>query len=194
MPSPAAAPPPMTLDIFLAFLTERPNGERWELDAGRPVMNAQPTRRHDWIQTNILLALRARWRVLRPAWRPSGPSQVPVPGADRTVAPDVLVAPEARDDSSVTADPIAVFEILSKSDTPRRQAAKRNAYEAVPSIRHYVLVRQDRREVRAFGRNADGRLVPEPVDPDQGVRLTALAVTLTLAEIYDETPLAQDEA
>ena len=37
----------MSLDDFVAFLEDRPNGERWWLDDGRPVMNPLPTRRHD---------------------------------------------------------------------------------------------------------------------------------------------------
>lgn len=182
----------MTIDEFLSFLEERPNGERWTLDDGTPAMNAQPTRRHDWIQTNILMALRAYRQRHRPAWRPSGPSQVPVPGADRTVAPDVLVAPDGgRDDVSVTPDPIVVFEILSQSDTRSRQARKRADYEAVASIRHFVVVRQDRRAVSVYRREDDGRLVADDTDATSGaITLDAIGVALTLAEIYDDTPLA----
>ena len=188
----AVAERAMTLDEFLSFLEERPNGERWTLDDGLPSMNAQPTRRHDWIQTNILMALRAYRQRHRPAWRPSGPSQVPVPGADRTVAPDVLVAPDGgRDDVSVTPDPIVVFEILSRSDTRAKQARRCADYEAVASIRHYVTVRQDRRAVSAYRRAADGRLAADGIDDQSGaVTLDAIGVTLTLAEIYDDTPLA----
>lgn len=31
--------PPMSLDGFLAFLEDRPKGERWELDDGVPLMS-----------------------------------------------------------------------------------------------------------------------------------------------------------
>lgn len=190
MPHSTLAGRSMTVAGFLAFLADRPNGERWELDDGTPVMNAQPTRRHDWIQTNILLALRTFRRRNRTDWRPSGPSQVPLPGLDRTVAPDVLVSPDGeRDDVSITPHPIVVFEIRSRSDTPARQARKLRDYEAVASIRHYVVVRQDRRGVSAYRRSPDGVFVPDAVE--SAVVLTELGLTLTLAEIYDETPLAE---
>ncbi|GJE62235.1 Uma2 family endonuclease [Methylobacterium trifolii] len=190
MTDPAVIERSMTLDGFLAFLEERPTGERWELDDGTPVMNPLPTRRHDWIQTNILLALRIHRRSHQSPWRPAGPSQVPVPGRNRTVAPDVLVAPEAeRDDVSITPDPIVVFEVLSRSDTRARRARKQDDYEAITSIRHYVVVRQDRREVVAYRRAADGRFAIDPAGDT--IELTAIGATLTIAEIYAETLLAE---
>lgn len=38
---------PMTVDDCIAFMEDRPNGERWFLDDGIPVMNPMPTLRHD---------------------------------------------------------------------------------------------------------------------------------------------------
>ena len=54
---------PVNVDGYLAFLEDRPKGERWELDDGRRVVNPQPNRRHDWIQANILMALRIHRRL-----------------------------------------------------------------------------------------------------------------------------------
>ncbi|QRE76656.1 Uma2 family endonuclease [Methylobacterium aquaticum] len=181
--------PPMSLDGFLAFLEDRPKGERWELDDGVPLMNPQPTRRHDWIQTNILEALRQHWRLHASPWRPSGPSQVPVPGAARTVAPDILVAPDdGRDDLCITPAPLVVFEVLSPSDRPRRQTSKLAAYAAVSSIESVVLVRQDRRSVVVHRRNPAGGL--SPIVCTDEVDLPEIGVTLTLDVIYAYTPLA----
>lgn len=181
--------PPMSLDGFLAFLEDRPKGERWELDDGVPLMNPQPTRRHDWIQTNILEALRQHWRLHASPWRPSGPSQVPVPGAARTVAPDILVAPDdGRDDLCITPAPLVVFEVLSPSDRPRRQASKLAAYAAVSSIESVVLVRQDRRSVVVHRRNPAGGL--SAIVCTDEVDLPEIGVTLTLDMIYAYTPLA----
>ncbi len=156
--------PPMSLDGFLAFLEDRPKGERWELDDGVPLMNPQPTRRHDWIQTNILEALRQHWRLHASPWRPSGPSQVPVPGAARTVAPDILVAP--------------MTAATTSASRPRPWSCSRFCHPAIghgagvearglrcrPSIESVVLVRQDRRSV-------DG------ASPKSGRRLSAIVCT-----------------
>lgn len=189
MSDPAVAAHLLTIDDFIVFMDDRPKGERWYLDDGIPVMNPLPTRRHDWIQTNIVLALRSHWARHRPAWQPAGPSQVPVPGFRRTVAPDVLVSPVLdRDDVYLTPDPIVVFEILSKSDTRARRVRKLADYGAIASIRHYVVVRQDRRHVTAYHRDPEGLLVGDVAD--QSVALAAIGVTLTLAEIYAATSLA----
>ncbi len=181
--------PPMSLDGFLAFLEERPKGERWELDDGVPLMSPQPTRRHDWIQVNILEALRQHRRRHGSPWRPSGPSQVPVPGAFRTVAPDVLVAlDDGRDDLCITPAPLVVFEVLSPSDRPRRRASKLAAYTAVSSIRSLVLVRQDRQSVMVYRRDTNGGL--SAVACTEAVDLPEIGVTLTFQTIYEDTPLA----
>ncbi|KMO31611.1 Uma2 family endonuclease [Methylobacterium aquaticum] len=165
--------PPMSLDGFLAFLGERPKGERWELDDGVPLMTPQPTRRHDWIQVTILEALRQHRRRHASPWRPPGPSQVPVPvpGAARTVAPDILV----------------VFEVLSPSDRPRRRASKLAASAAVPSIVSVVPVRQDRPSVTGHRRNPEGGL--SALLCTEVVDLPEIGVTLTLETIDDDMPL-----
>ncbi|MET7242386.1 Uma2 family endonuclease [Methylobacterium sp. EM32] len=181
--------PPMSLDGFLAFLEDRPKGERWELDDGVPLMGPQPTRRHDWIQVNILEGLRQHRRRHASPWRPSGPSQVPVPGAARTVAPDVLVAvDDGRDDLCITPAPLVVFEVLSPSDRPRRRASKLAAYAAVPSIQSVVLVRQDRRSVTLHRRSTDGGF--SVMTCTETVDMPEIGVTLSFETIYDDTPLA----
>lgn len=190
MPQSAILEPILTLDTFLAFLEDRPNGERWWLDDGKPVMNPMPTRRRDWIQINILSTLQAHWWRLQPEWRPAGPSQIPVPGHNRTVAPDALVAPEPeRDDISITLNPIVVFEILSKSDRAAHRIRKLDDYGAITTIEHYVVVRQDRREVTVYQRASDGKLAVVPTT--DAVDLSAIDIVLTLDEIYRGTPLAR---
>ncbi|AWN45985.1 hypothetical protein DK419_06385 [Methylobacterium terrae] len=180
--------PPMSLDGFLAFLEGRPRWERWELDDGVPLTGPQPTRRHDWIQVNILEALRQHRRRHTSPWRPSGPSQVPVPGAARTVAPDILVAiDDGHHDLCITPAPLVVFEVLSPSDRPRRQASKLAAYAAVPSIQSVVLVRQDRQSVTVHRRNAEGGL--SAFVCTETVGLPEIGITLAFGTIYDDMPL-----
>lgn len=189
MSDPARVTRPLTVDAFIASMEDRPNGERWYLDDGRPAMNPMPTLRHDRIQTSIVLALRSHRAMQRPSWRPAGSSQVPVPGLNRTVAPDVLVAPEPdRDDVSIRPDPIVVFEVLSKSDRDARRGRKLSDYESIASIMHCVVIRQDRREVTVYRRGSAGRFVVDP--PGDGIDLSAIGVTPTVETIYAETVLA----
>lgn len=151
-------------------------------------MTPQPTRRHDWIKVNILEALRQHRRRHASPWRPSGPSQAPVPGAARTVAPDMLVAiDDGRHDLGITPAPLVVFEVLSPSDRPRRRASKLAASAAVPSIVSVVPVRQDRPSVTGHRRNPEGGL--SALLCTEVVDLPEIGVTLTLETIDDDMPL-----
>src|SRR5215210_8675679 len=103
---------PMRFDEFLGFLSERADGERWELVDGVPVMNAQPTDFHQLIAENVIFYLREHRRQERPEWIAIGPSAVPIPGANRSRCPDVTVK-RALTGTQFTPDPIAAFEVLS---------------------------------------------------------------------------------
>lgn len=112
-----------------------------------------------------------------------------MPGLNRTVAPDVLVAPEPdRNDVSITPDPIVMFEILSKSDRAARSRRKLSDYASIASIMHDVVVRQDRRAVTDYRRDSAGRFVDKP--PGDVIDLSAIGVTLTVETIHAETVLA----
>ncbi|HRD75383.1 MAG TPA: hypothetical protein PK264_05510 [Hyphomicrobiaceae bacterium] len=47
----------MTIEEFLAFTTERPHDERWELVDGVPILNVSPTDVHQIIVFDTLIAL-----------------------------------------------------------------------------------------------------------------------------------------
>ena len=65
MPTVLARTDQMTIEAFLAFYDTRPDGEKWELIDGFPVMSASPTQWHRrW---------RFRWRSGRFCWRPTLP-------------------------------------------------------------------------------------------------------------------------
>ncbi len=178
--------PPMSLDGFLAFLEDRPKGERWELDDGVPLMNPQPTRRHDWIQTNILEALRQHRRLHASPWRPSGPSQVPVPGAARTVAPDILVAvDDGRDDLCITPAPRRVRGSVTQRPATAPGIEARGLCRR-PSIESVVLVRQDRPSDGASPKSGGGLSAFVCTD---AVDLPEIGVTLAFETIYDDIPL-----
>ena len=53
---------PMTVDEFYLFTDARPDEEKWELIDGEPVLNAAPSRLHQRIVKNILVALAIRER------------------------------------------------------------------------------------------------------------------------------------
>ena len=63
---------------------------------------------------------------------------------------------------------------------------KAAAYRTLPSLRHLVLVSQDRIRVQHFHREADGRdfTLTELASVDAILALTAIGVEMTAAELY----------
>jgi hypothetical protein len=55
-------------------------------------------------------------------------------------------------------EPVAVFEVLSKSTGWIDQSLKLHDYDGTPSIRTYVLISQDEKLAMTYTRDADRRL------------------------------------
>src|SRR5216684_8889654 len=83
---------PMTVAEFYAFMDTRPDEEKWELIDGEPVLNAAPSRLHQRIVKNLVLALGNRERELRAPWQVLPGLGVRVSDTNRP-EPDVLVIP-----------------------------------------------------------------------------------------------------
>jgi Uma2 family endonuclease len=175
--------PPMTVAEFLAFAAERPDGERWELIEGEPILNAAPTRLHQLIALNIAGELR---NMLRAS------PYVAALGISFTVSdtsapvPDVMVMPRDVPAGATTDHMTAVFEVLSPSTSHRDRRWKRRAYTSAPALQTYVIVAQDTVEVLAYER-ANGFAETRLTEIADVLSLPALGVALPLAEIYRDT-------
>jgi Uma2 family endonuclease len=75
---------------------------------------------------------------------------------------------------------------LETDDYDRGQ--KFNLYRQLPSLRHQVIVSQATMLVEYFRRNeADQWIITVLTEPEEALVISELNLTLTLAEIYDET-------
>ncbi len=109
---------------------------------------------------------------------------------DRYMYPDVMVVCGERkfydNQKDVLLNPAVIFEILSPTTESYDRGDKFAAYRTIPSLREYILVRQDRAGVEKFTKNADGFWVlSEANGPDGLLELTSIGVTLKLAEMYE---------
>jgi Uma2 family endonuclease len=179
---------PMTVEEFYAFTDARPDEEKWELIDGEPVLNASPTPMHQWIISNLLLALRTRagdsafWAAL--------------PGLGVRVSdvnrpePDVLVVPRAGGSADQLgrdrSDLIVAFEVLSPSTEDRDLRWKRIAYGSLPSLTDYVVIAQDVTDVVVFSRDIDFA-ERRFKSLTESITLASLGISLPLAEIYQDT-------
>jgi Uma2 family endonuclease len=182
----------MTVAEFLAFTDTRPDEEKWELIAGEPILNATPSEFHQQIVANVLFLLGMAERQQQRSWKAIPGIGVRVSDSDLP-QPDIIVRPKAPRPGGPMArecdDIIVAFEVLSPSTKGRDLRWKRSAYMTLPSLTHYVVIAQDAVEVVVFGR--ESRFPESRHDTlDASLELASLGVSLSLAEIYRGTGLA----
>ena len=182
---------PMTVEEFYAFTDTRPDEEKWELIEGEPILNAAPSRLHQRIIKNLILALGNRERELAASWTVLPGLGVRVSETDRP-EPDVLVVPSdyrSLDQERDTSDVIAAFEVLSPSTKARDLRWKRTAYTSLRSLTHYIVIAQDAVDVVVFARDED--FAEKRIRSiDKVIELRSLGISLPVAEIYRDTGLA----
>jgi Uma2 family endonuclease len=177
---------PMTVEEFYAFTDARPDGEKWELLEGVPVLNASPSRLHQRIIKNLTFVLATIERESEVSWEVLPGLGVRVSETNRP-EPDVLILPkhgqsadpQGRDRNDI----VVAFEILSPSTADRDLRWKRTAYTSLPSLTHYVVIAQDAVDIVVLAREA-GFAEQRLRSLDQSLELPALGISLPLAEIY----------
>jgi Uma2 family endonuclease len=183
---------PMTVEEFYAFTDARPDEEKWELIDGEPVLNVAPSRLHQLILRNLIVALGLEESRRNVSW-------IAIPGIGALISdtsrpePDVMVLPKlpqggdnARRD---TTEATVLFEIMSPSTAQRDLKWKRIAYIGLAALTDYVVIAQDTADVIVFARDAN--FVERRLNsPDAVLELPSLGVSLPLSEIYRDTGLA----
>lgn len=183
------APERMSLPDFLAWEEaqplrhERVGGQVWAMTGG--------TLAHNRIGLNVYSALRARLAG-------SGCEafafdvRVVTPRGD-IMYPDVVVAcGERRDTDKEVSDPVVLVEVLSSSTAERDDSFKRWAYGTIPSLKHYILIAQNRAEAEVS--TADGETWRSVIlrDAAASLRLDALGLKVPLTEVFAGVDLASE--
>jgi Uma2 family endonuclease len=154
------SPRRMTVDEFLAWLDEGPEGARYELVAGEVVAMAPERAAHARRKARA-------WRALTDSIEAAGLSCEALPDGmtvridDHTAyEPDAVVhcGEALADDAVIVPAPVIVVEVLSPSTATRDTGAKLADYFRLPSVRHYLIVRTDRPTV-IHHRRGDGEVI-----------------------------------
>lgn len=189
MPAKLAEADQMTIEEFLAFTDQRPDGERWELVEGMAIMNASPSDWHQAIAGNLLDALRAHRKSTGAGWYPLMGIGTRVPVSPNSLPqPDIFVKEHQMVGKGVTDDAVMIFEVLSKSNSKADQAWRRRVYASIPNCQHYVTVSMSSAEVTRYDRDANwspvvSRGLASVLD------LPAIGLEIPLRDIYDWTPI-----
>lgn len=181
-----------TWEAYLDWEARQPL--RYELVDGQVYAMGGGTADHDTIDNNLRTALHAQLRGK--TCRSHGPDLKVRAGKDGRY-PDALVDCGPRAPGALHAqEPVAVFEVLSKSTGWIDQSLKLRDYDATPSVRTYVLISQDELRAMVYARDADGRLGIQSAVLLEGaaasVEIPELGLALPFSVLYEGLELGSD--
>lgn len=176
-----------TVEEYIELLKH--SDERFEYFDGEIVSMAAGKIAHGGIATNLIVSLMGK----------IGDRQCRVFGGDTAVKtvkafpfrlPDVTVVCgdlviEDMQGIEMLLNPVLIVEVLSKRTKSYDQKEKFIAYQAIESLKEYLLVDQSRPHVIRYVRQPDGQwLRGDFIGMESSVRLESLDVTLSFSEIY----------
>ena len=108
-----------------------------------------------------------------------------------SLIPDVVVTCSPMDYATPRVDePAIIVEILSPSNEGDDTGRKLALYLKIPSLRHYLVIHQDRRQVVHHERRGDlGGVFLTNIAPPDPLRLDPPGIDLPLAALYDGVPV-----
>jgi Uma2 family endonuclease len=175
---------PRTIEEFEAWHARRP--ERWEFIRGEPRLMAPASLKHSIIKRNVAFALQAALAPRGCEALVDGPQ---ILTDEISAIPDVVVTCSPLDlTTPVIAAPVIIVAVMSPSSEANDTGLRWLAYRNIPSLRHYVVLSQDRRLVHLHSRAGDiwreRFLSAGPLELDEP------AVRLELDDLYRATDLA----
>jgi Uma2 family endonuclease len=184
----AAARKHLTPEQYLA--REARAKERSEYVAGEVFAMVGSTPTHNKIAGNAYIALVAALKK-KPCAVFMSDVKLQIAAADAFFYPDVMVSCGDTLDQSknYVSDAQLVIEVLSPSTEKNDRAEKLIAYRKLPSLKEYVLVSQDKRQVEVYRRQDLGWL-HLVFEREQVVKLESVGVKLPLRTIYEDTKVA----
>lgn len=172
---------PRTVEEFEAWHARQP--ERWEFVWGRPRLMAPASKAHTIINTNAGFALRGALE--------GGDCTVLVDGAqilteEISAVPDVVVTCVPIDLSTpVVVEPTIIVEVMSPWSEADDTHRKWFSYRKIASLKHYMVLAQDRRLVQVH--SGAGDLWRERFVSEGEIELDEPPLRLAIADLYAAT-------
>lgn len=171
----------MSLEQFLAWAENQ--DQRYEFDGFRPVAMTGGTIRHSRLQRRLLACLDARLR--------GGPCEPLGPDAGIRTIGDIVRYPDAlvtctpqNDEGKLVSGAVVVFEIVSPGSSRLDRIVKVKEYQAVASVRRYVILEQTSIAATAIARTEQGPWTVDVFTEGAALPLAELGIEIPLADIY----------
>jgi Uma2 family endonuclease len=175
---------PRTVAEFEAWHARQP--ARWEFVDGQPRLMAPASMKHSIIKNNVGFALRQALADTPRTALVDGPQ---ILTDEISAIPDVVVSCAAIDLSTpVIAEPVIIVEVMSPSGEADDAGRKWFSYRKIASLRHYLVLSQDRRVVQLHSRAGD--LWRERFISASAIELDDPPVHLEIEAIYAATDIA----
>jgi len=174
---------PMTQREFFDW-AEAQDG-RYEFDGFQPVAMTGGNLGHSSLIGNVNRQLGNR--LEGKSCKPLGPDAGVATIGDAVRYPDAVVTCtefSARD--RVVPNPVIVFEVVSPSSVRIDRVVKLREYQAVPTIRRYVIVEPDAIAITVFSRDHAGETFRATgLTEDDILQLTEIGIEIPVAAIYE---------
>lgn len=170
----------MTPEEFLAW--EAKQDLRWEFDGFQPVAMTGGTDAHAAIQGNLITALTLRLRG-KPCYARGPDMRVGIGSKYRYPDAFVSCTPVSRN-STVAANPVVIFEVLSESTAKIDRMTKLMEYRSLPSVQRYVLLEQDEAAAMVITRTETGWSL-ETLDAQGTLAMPEIGIEVAMADLYD---------
>ena len=179
---------PFTIDDFLAWEAEQM--ERHEFVNGEVFAMAGAGEGHNVVAGNFYIRLREHLSN-SPCRTYMSDMKLQVTTLNNAFYPDIMVTcdPADRESRMSKSEPKLIVEILSKSTANYDRGEKFVSYRHIPSLREYVMVDIDSRQVEAYRLGDQGLWVLHPVDLRNAastLSLTSVNLTLTTEQVFAE--------
>ena len=165
---------------------------RYEYVRGRVYAMATPSAAHAEISSNIFVPLHTllKGKPCR-AYKGEMALRINFLGKPAFYIPDVMIACDAHPKSSnFREEPLVLAEVMSPSTTGNDLREKLLAYTAIPSLRHYLIINQEKAEVFHYQRGGTGWTELTLTAGDDRIVLPELDFSLTMAGLYVESGIA----
>ncbi|TXN64368.1 Uma2 family endonuclease [Methylobacterium sp. WL18] len=187
---------------FQDFVAARPDGETWELVAGRFLMQAQPNINHQIIAGNLdRLLTNGIERLGLPRISLQNPAVDLRPALEGHIyVPDVAIidAAEVEPGRNVVSACFLAAEIISPSDRRKPAGTKSRkieikllGYEALPMCEAVLLVEQHAFDITLSERTGSDWARRRLTDPDDRLVIASAGLDCRLGDVYARTMLVR---
>jgi len=181
---------------FRAFQAGRPDHERWELQAGVPMMMTPPTIAHNRIAGNLERLLNAALDQHAPSLLATQRPGLELGGGDHKPEPDVGVIdadydPRQRfvDKAHLLAEVVSETDEVSVPGTDRRWIdVKRDLYRGHQHCEAVLVIAPDRMEVELDLKTGDG-WTSSALSGGAEIVIPAFGFRCLVSDLYEGTPL-----